>query len=156
MSDNSESPESTLNHLIIVGLGLIGASIASAARKKGLARKVIGITRRSSTLELASEAGIIDSSAPSLDDINLELGSGDLVIICVPTLSVKSVLEDCRRCLSDEVTITDVASVKGSVIEATKQVYGFLPEQFVPGHPIAGSEKSGVTAADENLFLNLA
>jgi 3-phosphoshikimate 1-carboxyvinyltransferase len=154
MSDNSESPESTLNHLIIVGLGLIGASIASAARKKGLARKVIGITRRSSTLELASEAGIIDSSAPSLDDINLELGLGDLVIICVPTLSVKSVLEDCRRCLSDEVTITDVASVKGSVIEATKQVYGFLPEQFVPGHPIAGSEKSGVTAADENLFLN--
>ena len=118
MPDSSDTPKSTLNQLVIIGLGLIGASIASAVSKRRLARKVIGISRRSSTLELASKAGIIDESASSLDVIGGNLGSGDLIIICVPTLAVKSILEECHRHLNNEVTITDVASVKGSVIEA--------------------------------------
>ena len=65
MLDTSDTPNSTLNQLVIIGLGLIGASIASAVSKRKLARKVIGISRRSSTLELASKAGIIDDSASS-------------------------------------------------------------------------------------------
>ena len=152
MPDNSDTPKPTLNQLVIIGLGLIGASIASAASKRRLARKVIGISRRSSTLELALEAGIIDYSASSLDVIGGNLGSDDLVVICVPTLTVNSVLQECHLHLNNEVTITDVASVKGSVIEAVTQIYGFVPEQFVPGHPIAGSERNGVTAADHDLF----
>ena len=154
MLDTSDTPNSTLNQLVIIGLGLIGASIASAVSKRKLARKVIGISRRSSTLELASKAGIIDDSASSLDIIGGTLGSGDVVVICVPTLAVKSVVEECHRHLNNEVTITDVASVKGSVIAAVTQTYGFMPEQFVPGHPIAGSERNGVTAADYNLFTD--
>ena len=94
MLDTSDTPNSTLNQLVIIGLGLIGASIASAVSKRRLARKVIGISRRSSTLELASKAGIIDDSASSLDIIGGNLGSGDVVVICVPTLAVKSVLEE--------------------------------------------------------------
>ena len=133
MLDTSDTPNSTLNQLVIIGLGLIGASIASAVSKRRLARKVIGISRRSSTLELASKAGIIDDSASSLDIIGGTLGSGDVVVICVPTLAVKSVVEECHRHLNNEVTITDVASVKGSVIAAVTQTYGFMPEQFVPG-----------------------
>ena len=154
MPDSSETPKPIVNQLVIVGLGLIGASIASAVSKRRLAQRVIGISRRSSTIELASEAGIIDDSASSLGAISGNLGSGDLVVICVPTLAVKSVIEDCHRYLNNEVTITDVASVKGSVIEAVSQVYGFMPEYFVPGHPIAGSERNGVTAADYNLFTD--
>ena len=72
MPDSSDTPKPTLNQLVIIGLGLIGASIASAVSKRRLARKVIGISRRSSTLELALEAGIIDCllyTSPSPRDV---------------------------------------------------------------------------------------
>ncbi|MCS5583223.1 MAG: bifunctional prephenate dehydrogenase/3-phosphoshikimate 1-carboxyvinyltransferase [Pseudomonadales bacterium] len=135
-----------------MGLGLIGSSLAVAARKAGLAREVVGISRRTSTLDLALEMGVIDRAEESLAAIAPQLGAGDLVLIGVPTLTVPSILEDCHKLLSADVTITDVASVKGSVVDAAEKIYGQLPAQLVPGHPIAGSEKSGVTAAKSDLF----
>jgi 3-phosphoshikimate 1-carboxyvinyltransferase len=143
---------SKVNRLVIIGLGLIGASLALAARERQLASNVIGISRRSSTCELALQAGIIDFAVDNLSDIASELGAGDIVVISVPTLTVDSILQDCYQLLSDTVTITDVASVKGSIVNSVIAVYGKMPKQFVPGHPIAGSEKSGVMAADACLF----
>jgi 3-phosphoshikimate 1-carboxyvinyltransferase len=152
MVDNRISAKPVINRLVVVGLGLIGSSLALAVRESGLAQRVIGISRRASTVEIALERGIIDAGEEHLQSIAAGLGAGDMVVIGVPTLSVPAVLQDCADLLSDEVTITDVASVKGSVIDAAKSIYGQVPAQLVPGHPIAGSEKSGVTAANAKLF----
>lgn len=144
--------DTSINRLVIIGLGLIGSSLAKAVREKGLAREVVGISRRGSTLELALEMGIVDRTENRLADIAGLLGKNDVVVIGVPTLTVSNVLRDCHDLLSVDVTLTDVASVKGSVVEAAKEIYGAVPPQLVPGHPIAGSEKSGVTAAKSDLF----
>lgn len=154
MADNRHSAKPIINRLVVVGLGLIGSSLALAVRQSGLAQQVIGISRRASTVELALERGIIDIGEGSLEAIAADLGAGDMVVIGVPTLTVPAVLQDCADFLSDQVTITDVASVKSSVIDAAKAIYGQVPAQLVPGHPIAGSEKSGVTAANAELFID--
>jgi 3-phosphoshikimate 1-carboxyvinyltransferase len=154
MSDNSMSATPIINRLVVVGLGLIGSSLAAAAREKGLAREVIGISRRASTVEIALNTGIIDRGEDSLAAVAAELGEGDMLVIGVPTLTVPAVLQNCADLLPAEVTITDVASVKGSVMDAAIEIYGQLPSQFVPGHPIAGSEKNGVTAANPKLFID--
>ncbi|MGB2054747.1 MAG: prephenate dehydrogenase/arogenate dehydrogenase family protein, partial [Porticoccaceae bacterium] len=139
MVENRINAKPIINRLVVIGLGLIGSSLALAVRESGLAQRVIGISRRASTVEIALERGIIDSGEEHLQSIAADLGAGDMVVIGVPTLSVSAVLQDCANFLSDEVTITDVASVKGSVIDAAKSIYGQVPAQLVPGHPIAGS-----------------
>ena len=141
-----------VNRLIIIGLGLIGASLAAAVKARGLVSEVVGISRRASTLELVLEADIIDTAESDLLSIAPSLAAGDLVVIGVPTQTVPLILAECQQLLDPAVTITDVASVKGSVVEAALRVYGAMPAQFIPGHPIAGSEKSGVTAANADLF----
>jgi len=154
MLDNAQTTQPVINRLVVIGLGLIGSSLALAARNAGLAHQVVGISRRASTLELALEQSIIDRAETDLAAIAPQLGADDIVLIGVPTLTVPAILEQCRQLLSDQVTITDVASVKGSVVLAAQEIYGELPAQLVPGHPIAGSEKSGVTAAKADLFVD--
>lgn len=154
MTTTPSTSSQSINRLVIVGLGLIGSSLAAAVRERGLARRVIGISRRQSTLEIALARGLVDTAANSLEEIASQLGAGDMLVIGVPTLSVPEVLKDCLAQLSPEVTITDVASVKGSVVEAASQLYGEIPPQLVPGHPIAGSEQSGVEAANGDLFVD--
>ncbi len=140
--------------LLIIGVGLIGGSLARAARAQGLFREVIGVSRSAATLAQALSMGVVDRVEENLSIAARELGAGDIVVICVPTLSVAQILEQLARCLAPSVTITDVASVKGSVIMAAQSAYGFMPPQLVPGHPIAGSEQSGVAAARGDLFVD--
>lgn len=143
-----------VNKLVVIGLGLIGGSLAAALRKANACQEIIGVVRRQETADIALKENIVDRAVLSLSDIAGELTAGDVVFIAVPTLSVHNTLIDINQQLSDQVTITDGASVKGSVVTSVKEIYGVVPPQFVPGHPIAGSEKSGVTAADENLYVN--
>lgn len=149
-----KKPTNLVNRLVVIGLGLIGSSLAVSVRNKGLAKEVIGISRRQSTLEIALNSGIVDRCADDLSQVANDLKEGDIVVIGVPTLSVPHVLEDCITQLSPEVTVTDVASVKQSVVDSAQELFGTVPPQLVPGHPIAGSEKSGVTAANADLFVN--
>ncbi|MGB2115635.1 MAG: bifunctional prephenate dehydrogenase/3-phosphoshikimate 1-carboxyvinyltransferase [Porticoccaceae bacterium] len=149
-----KKPTKVVNRLVVIGLGLIGSSLAVSVRNKGLANEVIGISRRQSTLEIALNNGIVDRCADDLSQVADELEKGDIVVIGVPTLSVTQVLEECISKLSPDVTITDVASVKESVVNSAKDLFGSVPPQLVPGHPIAGSEKSGVTAANPDLFVD--
>ena len=137
MPSDVTSSKPTINRLVVIGLGLIGSSLAAVARKNGLARQVVGISRRESTLEIALQMEVVDRVEPSLAAIAPELGAGDLVVIGVPTLTVPAVLQDCFEQLSADVSITDVASVKGSVVEAAKAIYTTMPARLVPGHPIA-------------------
>jgi 3-phosphoshikimate 1-carboxyvinyltransferase len=143
-----------INRLVVIGIGLIGGSLAAALKQRGACKEVIGIARREQTCVDAVKLGVVDRAELSLAKIAPELGGGDVIFIAVPTLTVGKILEDIKASVSPDVTITDGASVKGSVIEAVKAVYGEVPAQFVAGHPIAGSEQSGVTAANPELYVN--
>ncbi len=133
---------------------MIGGSLARAARSRGLFREVIGVSRSAATLAQALSMGVVDRVEESLAVAAQDLGAGDIIVICVPTLSVASILQQLAQCVASNVTITDVASVKGSVMAAAQSAYGFNPPQLVPGHPIAGSEQSGVAAARADLFID--
>ncbi|WP_370979217.1 bifunctional prephenate dehydrogenase/3-phosphoshikimate 1-carboxyvinyltransferase [Agaribacterium sp. ZY112] len=140
--------------LVVIGLGLIGGSLAIAARKRGVCEQVIGIARRQETCRSAVKLGVVDEACTELKSLKGKLGAGDVIFISVPTLSVRSILEQLRDLVDDQVTITDGASVKGSVRDDALAVYGQLPSQLVLGHPIAGSEKSGVEASNPELYVN--
>ena len=90
-----KKPTNVVNRLVVIGMGLIGSSLAASVRNKGLAKEVIGISRRQSTLEIALNNGIVDHTADDLSQVANELQEGDIVVIGVPTLSVPSVLQDC-------------------------------------------------------------
>ncbi|RYY02253.1 MAG: prephenate dehydrogenase/arogenate dehydrogenase family protein [Gammaproteobacteria bacterium] len=143
-----------VNKLVVIGIGLIGGSLATGLKNRGACGEVIGIARSESTCEQAVKLGVVDRAYTSLKNIAHELTTGDVIFISVPTLSVKTVLQEIKEHISADVTITDGASVKGNVQTAALEVYGEVPAQFVLGHPIAGSEKSGVTAANPNLYEN--
>lgn len=136
--------------LTVVGLGLIGASFARAARELGLCREVVGVDSDPSTCQAALDMGVIDSGHTSL----LEgCRDAEVILLAVPVLAAGPILQQ----LADDAhtrnaIITDVGSVKGAFVRAAEQAFGRLPAGLVPGHPIAGSERSGVTAADAGLF----
>ncbi len=143
-----------INKFVVVGIGLIGGSLATGLKKRGACKEVIGIARKQDTCNEAIVRGVVDRAYLSLQSIAGELKSGDVIFVSVPTLAVKTVFEEIRDFIPSDVTVTDGASVKGSVEEAAIEVFGNVPEQLVLGHPIAGSEKSGVTAANPNLYEN--
>ncbi|MFL0798308.1 MAG: prephenate dehydrogenase/arogenate dehydrogenase family protein [Cellvibrionaceae bacterium] len=144
----------SFNRLVIIGIGLIGGSLGAALKKRSACSEVIGIARREETCVRAKELGIVDRAYTDLADIAGELGEGDVIFVSVPTLAVATWLQTIKDLLPDTVTITDGASVKGNVVKAAESVWGELPSNLVPGHPIAGSEKSGVNAANPDLYVN--
>ena len=143
-----------INTLVVIGLGLIGGSLAAASKQRGVCRKVIGIARREQTCEKALSQSIVDEAYTDIDVIINGLGENDVVFIAVPTLSFKKTLESFADKISKKVTITDGASVKGSIYRDVVEVYGCFPANVVLGHPIAGSEKSGVEAANPDLYVD--
>lgn len=149
---NSSVP--IVNKLVVIGIGLIGGSLATGLKTRGACAEVIGIARSEQTCIDAVNLKVVDRAYTSLKTIADELTAGDVIFISVPTLSVKAVLQEIKECISADVTITDGASVKGNVQIAAEEIYGAVPAQFILGHPIAGSEKSGVTAANPNLYEN--
>jgi prephenate dehydrogenase len=154
MADAISTISRSINTLVVVGLGLIGGSLALALKKAGGCQRVIGIAPKEAVRQRAIERGIVDEAFPCLGDIAQQLGSGDLIFISVPTLAVRDVLADIHQCVANTVTITDGASVKGSVLADAKAIFGCIPEQLVLGHPIAGSERSGIEAAQDDLYRN--
>ena len=146
--------QAVVGRLVVVGLGLIGGSLALALKSARACREVIGIARRQNTCDKAVELGIVDSASTDLAAVLPRLEPGDVLFIAVPTLAVEAVFRELRDALPAGVTVTDGASVKGSVIAAAQTVWGEVPEFLVPGHPIAGSEQSGVTAARGDLYVD--
>lgn len=139
--------------VLVVGLGLIGGSLALALKQRKICLEVLGVSRSETTVEKALAKGVIDRGSTSLAAMLPALQAGDIVVIATPTLSVKNICEHLKDAVQQGVLITDVASVKGSVVRDAETVFGCLPENFIPAHPIAGSEKSGVEAADSTLFV---
>ena len=138
-----------IDRLCIVGVGLIGGSLAKDLRRLGLCGEIIGCSRKRENLERARELGIID--AYYLDPAKAVEGA-DMVVLAVPLGAMAAVLEAMRPGLATGAVLTDVGSAKCSVLEAARSAFGAIPENFVPAHPIAGTEHSGVEAALQGLF----
>ncbi len=140
-----------IRKLAIIGVGLIGGSMARALRDEGLVQEIVGCGRGRANLEKAVELGVIDHFT---HDVSTAVQGSDFVVLAVPLGAMRKTFEMMKDHLADDVVVTDVGSVKGSVIEDARLVFGDVPDFFVPGHPIAGTERSGVEAAFPELFRN--
>lgn len=138
------------NKVAIIGLGLIGSSFACALKEQGMAKHISGSARSQYTREVAVNAGIVDSA---FENPAQAVVDAELVFLAIPVQSTASVLSAVKPVLRSDVLLTDGGSTKGSVVAAAKDALGTLPAGFVPGHPIAGSEQSGVLAGRADLFV---
>ena len=132
--------------LAVIGVGLIGGSFALALKQAGKVTHVVGVGRNHANLEAARKRGIIDSIAP---DAAVAAGEADLVLVAAPVgqfPAIFSALKDSKA------LITDAGSTKRDVVAAARAALGRKIAQFVPGHPVAGAEKSGAAAASADLF----
>lgn len=136
-------------HLAVVGLGLIGGSAARAFRASGMVGAITGYDADEVQMHLAQSLGVIDHIAGSAAEA---VRAADIVLLAVPVLATQAALQECLPGLRPQSIITDVGSTKQSVLAAARAVFGEVPARFVAGHPIAGTEKSGVAAAFAELF----
>jgi len=133
----------------VIGSGLIGGSLALALKKAGAVGEVVGCGRNTATLQRALELGIVDHYST---DIAQAVQGADMVVLSVPMLAMREVLAQLEPVLQPGMIVTDVGSAKQSVIADAQAVLGDKLGQFVPAHPIAGTEKSGPDAAFAELF----
>ena len=136
------------DHLCVAGLGLIGGSLAAALKSSGFKGEITALVRSAKTGERALQLGFVDRY--SLDPAEL-VPTADIIMLAVPMLSMRDQLHLIKNHVSDDAVITDAGSVKAPFIEDARAVFGSL-ERIVPGHPIAGRERTGVEAADAGLF----
>jgi prephenate dehydrogenase len=141
------------NKLCIIGVGLIGGSIAKSARQKNLATTIVGFGRSEDleNLKHAQELNIIDHY---FIDIQQAVENADCVIMATPVGSFEGIFKQLKPYWSEKTIYSDAGSTKGSVIKAAQTVFGFIPTNFVPAHPIAGAEQSGANAAILDLYKN--
>lgn len=138
-----------IRSLCIVGVGLIGGSLARDLRRLGLVGEVVGCSRREAHLERARELGIVDRYDT---DVAAAVSGADMVVAAVPLGAMAGVFSAMAPGLCAGAVVTDVGSSKVAVIEAAREGFGGVPPWLVPGHPIAGTEKSGVEAALDGLY----
>lgn len=144
------SPSSaTIERLAVIGLGLIGGSFAKGIRESGVCREVVGCDANPVTREQALPLGVVDRVTDSVADA---VRGADVILLAVPVLAMEKVLAELAALELGDAVLTDVGSTKGAVVKAVELAFGAVPPQFVPGHPIAGSEKSGIEAACAELF----
>ena len=137
-----------IGQLTVIGVGLIGGSFARALRRAGVVETVVGGGRGEENLRRAQALGVVDRY--ELDLAKAAQGA-DVVLVGVPLGAMRSVFEAIAPALKDEAIVTDVGSAKATVVADALAAFGRRPS-FVPGHPIAGTEKSGVEAAFPELF----
>jgi len=140
-----------IRRLCIIGMGLIGGSIARVARSKGFCGEVVGVDHCPEHLSKGVQLGVINAGYASVAE---GAEGADVVMIAAPVGSLPSIFAELKPVWRDEAVYSDAGSTKQDVIAAAQSAFGFVPANFVPGHPIAGAERSGVEAAQENLFCN--
>lgn len=138
-----------IERLAIIGVGLIGGSLARALRTAGACREVVGCGRDPAHLARAVELGVVDRFET---DPARAVRGADVVVVTVPLGAMESVFRSLRGSLEPGAILTDGGSAKCSVIQAAHLVFGEIPAFLVPAHPIAGTEKSGVEASFAELY----
>ncbi|MGZ8151992.1 MAG: bifunctional prephenate dehydrogenase/3-phosphoshikimate 1-carboxyvinyltransferase [Methylovulum sp.] len=141
------------NQLCIIGVGLIGGSVARAARQLNLCKRIVAYGRQEDLQNLQTAKLL-----KVIDDYYLEIGNAvqdtDCIVIAAPVGAIETVFALLKPFWSEHAVYTDVGSTKSNVILAAERVFGGVPGNFVPAHPIAGAEQSGVEASLPDLFLN--
>ena len=140
-----------IKKLVIFGVGLIGGSLALALRQANYCQTIVGCSRNAEHLQTAVDLGVIDSFTT---DPRAAVQEADMVLLAVPMGAMRHLLEQIKPALPSNAILTDAGSTKGSVVAEVEQVFGKDYSRFVPGHPIAGREKSGVEAAIADLYIN--
>ena len=124
-----------IRRLAVIGVGLIGGSLARALRAAGEVGEIVGCGRGRENLQQATQLGVIDRYS---HDIGEAVEAADLVFIAVPLGSMEDAFRAMRDHLAEDAVLTDGGSAKGSVVQACRNAFGEMPPHFVPGHPIAG------------------
>jgi 3-phosphoshikimate 1-carboxyvinyltransferase len=138
-----------IGRLVVVGLGLIGGSFAKGMKESGLCREVVGVDLDGQSRALAVELGVVDRCE---DNLAAACVGADVIQLAVPILAMETLLGVLAGLDLGGAVLTDVGSAKGNVVRAAREAFGLMPARFVPGHPIAGSEQSGVEASNAELF----
>ena len=138
-----------IERLCVIGVGLIGGSLARAVREAGFCHEVVGAGRNPENLQTAVDLGVIDRYET---DLGKAVAGADMVLVSVPLGAMATVFNSISGHLAEHAVLTDAGSAKGGVIDAARQAFGRVPAHFVPGHPIAGTEQSGVGASFVSLY----
>lgn len=133
----------------LIGCGLMGGSFALAMKRAGLVKRVVGYSKSPSTTERARQMGVIDVEAPSA---LLAVSGADIVLLAVPVSATEATFKAIRHLITANMLIMDVGSTKRDVVDAARKVLRDHIGSFVPAHPIAGREVSGVDHADPELY----
>lgn len=133
----------------IIGCGLMGGSFALALKRAGLVKRVVGYSKSPSTTERARKLGVIDVEAPSA---LLAVSGADIVLIAVPVAATEATFKSIKHLVTPQMLVMDVGSTKRDVVDASRRALREQVGSFVPAHPIAGKEVSGVEHADADLY----
>ena len=133
----------------VIGCGLMGGSFALALKRAGLVKRVVGYSKSPSTTERAKKLGVIDVAAESA---LLAVSGSDIVLIAVPVAATEATFRAIRHLVEPGVLVMDVGSTKRDVVDAARRVLRERIGSFVPAHPIAGKEVSGIQHADASLY----
>lgn len=142
------------SRILIVGLGLIGGSLAAALRAAGFRGAILSCDPDPDEIARGIEMGLIDGGDTRLENV---IDGVSLVVLAVPVLAMRGVMSELAGllgCAAPEVVITDVGSTKAAIRDCAIAAFGRVPPNLVLGHPIAGSEKSGVAAANPELYVD--
>ena len=138
-----------IRQLAIVGVGLLGGSVAKAARLGGLARRIVGIGRAPERLRPALDDGTLDTAVTDLD---AGVREADFILLAAPVLTIEGLLERVWRAAPDGTLITDVGSTKRNIVRTAERLAATRPLAFVGSHPLAGSEQAGYGVSRPDLF----
>ncbi len=138
-----------IDRLCIIGVGLVGGSLARALKQAGVVAEVVGAGRRQKPLQKGLELGVIDRYET---DLAKAVIGAQVVVVAVPLGAMTQVFTAIAEHLPAACVLTDVGSSKTTVVKDVRQVFGHIPANFIPGHPIAGTEQSGVEASFATLF----
>jgi prephenate dehydrogenase len=139
------------NRLVVVGVGLIGGSVAAALRRAGRVRRIIGIGRGRANIQRALELRVIDEAS---EDIAAAAKGADIVLLAVPVQQNDAVLSKLAGAVTADTLITDAGSTKMDFVAVARRLVPEHLERVIPGHPIAGAELTGVDAANPDLFVD--
>lgn len=139
------------NKITLVGVGLLGGSLGLAIRRRNLAKEIAGYVRREASLQDCERAGVTDFATT---DLLAAVSGADLIVLCTPLAQMKPLVRHMLPALKQGAIVTDVGSVKASVVKDVEALIHKAGAQFVGSHPMAGGEKQGVLAARADLFDN--
>ncbi len=138
-----------INKITIIGVGLIGGSLALALKERNLAKVVFGYGRDQSRLEEAQKLNVIDAFSTNIKEA---IDESNIVVIATPVGTFKDILDQIEPLISSNVIITDVGSTKSDIVNIVNDVLRDKSSCFIPAHPIAGKERSGFEVSDSNLY----